>query len=304
MAVFHLLFPFLDFEIAPDLACLAEVCKETTKECRKMYCKHCGKVFSPFNRQFDYQVVNGRASHVEICEWMSNMDPFRFFYLEIDWVNAFVAGGWASWLHFREHRNYINPWRKNGPMSKRDLDVFFYYKKNNSNIMNYYFHWTHRDYRDYDDNNEIIVAPSIEVVQFLQKPSTFHSDLQKYNTTEECSTRLLLRHKAKLCNHFLVDLIGEKVHYGDQLRILSDFDQPCCRVGFSFVDRYGTKSWILHPTHKNKLQKPSSGSTPREKERYAKYVERGYAHLECDCHEIKFRQTKRQCSIGNTTQSK
>lgn len=96
---------FLTFSIAPDLAPLAATCKSWSKDCRLLYCRHCGHIFRIHEL---HEIRNGRALHADICDWLPVMDPFRFFYHKIPWKFAFVAGGWAAWLHFREHRNHIN----------------------------------------------------------------------------------------------------------------------------------------------------------------------------------------------------
>ncbi len=257
------IFPFLGYKIAPDIASLAEVSTNFSNYCRLIYCKHCGQMFQSYELR---NRINGRSSHIETCEWLKELDPFRFFYNEIPWKSAFVAGGWAAWLHFHEHRNYINPWKKNGPLSVMDLDVFFY--NTDSQVLFIYSRLVFRGSGD-----------RFETITVTKSPSVYLAG--RYTTETDASAQITLSPKSKPNHQMKIDLIGANIWSNDPMKILDDFDQPCCRVGFS-MDKNNNINWILHPTHIYQIKHPKSNNT-RELLRRTKYINRGYLCLKCNC---------------------
>jgi hypothetical protein len=202
------------------------------------------------------------------------MDPFRFFYSEIPWNSAFVAGGWAAWLHFREHRHYINPWKKEGPLSKRDLDVF-YFNGSQGGIMSIW------GLLMFPEEN-----PKFEIIKIIESPSVYDRKYGRYNTELDASAQVLLSPVEKRTHQIKIDLIGKHVHC-DPMSILDSFDQPCSRIGFSIID--GKKEWILHRSHKRGVQYPyriNGKFCERALKRRQKYIARNYLNLECDCEDI------------------
>ncbi len=274
-----MIFPFLGYDIAPNIAYIAETCVLFSKLCKLIYCKHCGQILKTYDIR---QTINGRASHINTCSWLDKMDPFRFFYCKINWHTAIVAGGWASFLHFNAHRNYINPWKKDGPIANMDLDVFFFNEKYTAGDL-----W-------YDLVMKFDNPSDLYVISKTKSPSVYLFN-KGYDTPRNASAQFSIISKQKPNHYMKIDLLGEYVNKKSKMEILETFDQPFCRVGFSLYQN-GQKNWILHATHTNQIVLPQrkNSNYKREMARRQKYIDRGYLNLECNCIEKKSYKRQRR----------
>ena len=144
---------------ALDLAAVATCSRALLALTRASYCCHCGRVPVPgaiggtlrsatladntvhtpapsataasaatVTGGADAKGHEGRVRHAEAdraCSWPEQLDPFRRLYDAVPWNCCFAAGGWAAFLHFREHRRSVDPWRPGGAVRDRDLDLWF-----------------------------------------------------------------------------------------------------------------------------------------------------------------------------------
>jgi hypothetical protein len=289
-------------KIAPFLSRLAETSRMLSSSCRQHYCRHCGVIFAPrAPRVFN----NGRVAHKQTCSFPDELDPFRFLYTELEWKHSFVAGGWAAFLHFREHRLHDNPWRKGGVISQRDLDVFYCL---GASILRMYQEWQRGTGR-------------IHISSVEKAPSVWEDEKGRYNTADTASTKVRVVRAEKSTSKpdfvkrffneedvhsliqnegsVMVDLVGSHTHRGGPMDVLNAFDIGPCRVGFRFAK--GERVWILHADHTNQMndsiETPKAISYPelstrkfkiaddlkRQVERREKYIARGYETLRCPC---------------------
>lgn len=297
----HLVFPFLGYKIAPNLASLAETSSNFSKQCRKLYCQHCGLILNPWDKDFTIISTTGRAAHLDSCEWLDIMDPFRNFYECIPWEHAFIAGGWACWLHFKEHRLHINPWRKNGPVAEQDLDVFFYRRDPQ---LAYEF-WTTLS-MEHKTNKYILKKRIKSNSKWLNSDNHIRTDFNTF-----CDLKGIFSLKDNPSHLIHVDFLSEHMKIvwpEDTISILELFDQPCCRVSFTIDFETKSKIWVVHDSHTKVLQPPSPmldlslpifERSERPKKRFEKYVKRGYANLKCNCDKPILKSRKRNAKEEN-----
>ena len=272
--------------MAPDLASLANTCHSLSAITRQCYCRHCGTVFkSGEPRVLDEK--SHRASHPETCEWPNGLDPFRFVYPIIEWGMSFVAGGWATFLHHREHRQYDNAWRNGGEVAQRDLDVFYMNDYPSQPLI----------CRLIMMNSQATIDPlPVRVGRIVKKASLWIDDRLRDQTEENADCKMWLHPLAekpltlvvRASEQFglsiyenedddimdrrkdrkrqsdtkdysipsfgvQVDIIGRLNYLTSPFAILDAFDFPWCRVGFyvQFDKDTGQwkRNWILSPSH-------------------------------------------------------
>lgn len=262
-------------DVAVDLKNLALTCNLLNNIVRSSYCYHCGLVYDEIkNIEYD---MNG-SYHINICELPNNLDPFRFIYSSIEWNKSFVTGGWATYLHFNEHRNTIRPWINN--TFNRDLDIFYY----NGDSTDWYW----KIYQNQYDFN---------IVRRLKGPSKWNDTSMQNSTDKHSSYKLEIQVNNK--SNVIIDVVGNQYYLTPQ-EILSSFDLNPCRVGFQYVE--SKRKWILSNEHTSGIYDIDNSEawkqvletkynvdnipnpTEGEKERYKKYCDRGYGKCKNKCY--------------------
>ena len=99
-------------------------CSRAERACTlRLHCQYCGRTPA-------YALPlasDGRVAHAASdarCTWPDALDVCRPLYPLVDWATSFVAGGWAAFLHFSEHRQHAHAWRHNGRARTRTLEVW------------------------------------------------------------------------------------------------------------------------------------------------------------------------------------
>jgi hypothetical protein len=127
------------------------------------------------------------------------------------------------------------------------------------------------------------------MMECLERPSEWDDQEKRFDTRERSNCKLRIRPESQHDHAgVIIDVIGT---YGKSVfkesRILQEFDFPCCQVGFT--ELHGTRKWILHSNHITIhsffTNKEAKHSTSRFKQRWEKYLERGYGNplVQCDC---------------------
>ena len=276
---------------APELGPLANSCSRLHSVIRRCYCRHCGRVLQ-HGQPYKDDRNTGRVAHPYDCDLPYELDPFRWVYPFLEWNHSFVAGGWAAFLHYREHLQYDNCWRTGGEISQRDLDVFYYNRQVahvHANRIRWSVHYLPFQRKDDGDEKEF----PLQLVQMLECPSHWDRKVGRMNTTNDARSKMLLCRRSHPSTRFAVDFVGSFCQNLTPLQVLSEFDfAPCC-VGFQFDTDKQSRIWILHerhlledPTAELKKQQPpypNSANTQQNKpqktrleDRLDKYRARGY----------------------------
>lgn len=258
--------------IAPGLAAWAESCKFACSLVRLLYCQHCGLIFDTGSSKSSKA---GRGGHPVSCAFAEELDPWRHVFKMscLDWRKSIVAGGWPAFVHFREHRRYVNPWRKGGEIAGHDLDVFFF---GGWSILSLY-----NDLR----KNSLVCNLEIE-----KPPSKWSQEYGRNDTEQNANAGLCFRLTHAPGFLYRMDLLGEKTYSCHSPQdILKTFDLPWCSVGFQVMP----KRWHLADGHHAFfLKSVPEGHFQRLQERLHKYAQRGYRlgsihECDCDCYAVK-----------------
>lgn len=286
----HCLIPLLG-RVAPELAGLAQCSKDWSQWARSRYCVRCGLLFLPSDHS-RREMSGGWVEHAHQCEWPLELDPWRDFYPRVDWKISFVAGGWAAFLHFHEHRRCVRPWRPGGEVSQRDLDLFFC-----------------RHGRSDTWYLELQMSYHWNIVE-LERPSEWSEKTSQKEWPQHLNAKIRVPSpRGADFTGPCIDIIGKLARLGAPRCILDTFDLPPTRVGFQWPNLSEPRGWILHPHHTESLCTPMDAQSRearekallesypgmslavaretvanqlhyerRRQERVDKYMQRGYAH--------------------------
>jgi hypothetical protein len=253
--------------IAPHVGRLAEVSVRMSYHMRNQYCRHCGTIFvsDPTRRAVEIDTTTGRAKHAQKCDLSFEIDPFSFMYPYINWSVSFVGGGWATFLHFREHLRYDNPWRWGGPMVQRDLDILFdddtrdhsdfnmthvlrplFSPELRSRIKKEIAHYSATSPGEFLMNKleEHVISVESPIQNVFTVFSTSHprerreveSGHSRFTTDSDACCKLKIT-PTRPGPPVMVDFLPHLRRLGSARKILETFDLPWCRVGFR-MDRF------------------------------------------------------------------
>lgn len=217
------------------------------------------------------------ASSREECVLPNRLDPFYTFYPFLD-EKSHVAGGWSAFLHFNEHRRYVESWKVGGEIRNRDLDVWVIdsrYGDIASTSLYRSLHemeWVTRSGFIGGKNilggeTKILDAPYLKVQQWLEKPSRLlmhfmdehrHRGQQLHQHHDSIKAQVVVYdpvQKRNLSPPVVVDVLGYFMKWDNIHTLLDAFDLPWCRVAFYW--QKNKRNWWVHPSHLNPYSKQS-----------------------------------------------